>query len=50
VGAGDPPREDAGTLEGEGMKRLAFLPALPLWNLSPVQTQDPWEAWLWRVA
>ncbi len=32
------------------MKRLAPLPALPLWNLSPVQAQDPWEAWLWRVA
>jgi len=32
------------------MKRLALLPLLLLWNLSPVQAQDPWEAWLWRVA
>jgi hypothetical protein len=32
------------------MKSLAFLPVLPLWNLSLAQTQDPWEAWLWRVA
>jgi len=31
------------------MKRLAFLPLL-LWNLSPAQAQDPWEAWLWQVA
>jgi cell wall-associated NlpC family hydrolase len=32
------------------MKRLAFLLVLPLWNLSLAQAQDPWEAWLWRVA
>ena len=32
------------------MKRLAFLPVLLLGNLSLAQTQDPWEAWLWRVA
>jgi cell wall-associated NlpC family hydrolase len=32
------------------MKRLAFLPVLLLWNLSLAQAQDPWEAWLWRVA
>ena len=32
------------------MKRLAPLPVLPLWNLSPAPAQDPWEAWLWRVA
>ena len=49
MGVGDLPREDARALEGEGMKRLAFLPLL-LWNLSPAQAQDPWEAWLWRVA
>jgi cell wall-associated NlpC family hydrolase len=32
------------------MKRLAFLSVLLLWNLSLAQAQDPWEAWLWRVA
>jgi cell wall-associated NlpC family hydrolase len=32
------------------MKRLAFLPVLLLWNFSLAQAQDPWEAWLWRVA
>jgi len=32
------------------MKGLAFLPALLLWSLLLAQAQDPWEAWLWRVA